>query len=57
MEALVKKLLARRSRIRELIDGFRVSERTPFPNWGKSGEQNLRGGWEDTLNGGTMRMN
>ncbi len=35
MEALVEKLLQRRGRIRELIDGFRRSEREPFPNWGK----------------------
>jgi hypothetical protein len=34
MEALVEKLLARRIRIRDLIDGFRLSDRHPFPNWG-----------------------
>ena len=34
IEALVEKLLARRSRIRECIDAFRVSDRHPFPNWG-----------------------
>ena len=34
MEALVEKLLARRSRIRELIEAFGKSERKPFPNWG-----------------------
>jgi hypothetical protein len=34
MEALVEKLLARRSRIRDLIDAFRLSDRNPFPNWG-----------------------
>lgn len=34
IETLVEKLLVRRSRIRELIDSFRVSDRHPFPNWG-----------------------
>jgi hypothetical protein len=33
MEALVEKLLARRCRIRELIEGFGHSDRSPFPNW------------------------
>jgi hypothetical protein len=36
IEALVEKLLARRSRIRELIDAFRHSDRHPFPHWGTS---------------------
>ncbi len=35
MEALVEKLLARRSRIRELIEGFGNSDRKPFPKWGR----------------------
>jgi hypothetical protein len=34
MEALVERLLARRSRIRELIEAFRNSDRKPFPKWG-----------------------
>lgn len=33
IEALVEKLLARRSRIRELIESFASSDRNPFPNW------------------------
>jgi len=45
MEALVEKLLARRSRIRELIEGFRDSDRRPFPNWGMVGKS-LRENWE-----------
>jgi hypothetical protein len=36
MEALVEKLLARRGRIRELIEAFGNSDRQPFPNWGLS---------------------
>jgi hypothetical protein len=39
MEALVEKLLARRSRIRELIEGFGKSERRPFPEWEGLGEK------------------
>jgi hypothetical protein len=54
MEALVEKLLQRRSRIRELIDGFRVSERAPFPNWGKGADEIWRGSWEEKLDGGRM---
>jgi hypothetical protein len=34
MEALVEKLLARRCRIRELIEAFARSDRNPFPLWG-----------------------
>ena len=36
IEALVEQLINRRERVRELIDGFRESSRSPFPNWGKS---------------------
>lgn len=45
MEALVEKMLVRRSRIRELIEDFGKSDRSPFPKWGtmgKSGEED----WE-----------
>ncbi len=52
MEELVEKLLARRSRVRELIDSFRESSREPFPNW-MVGKGKLRAelfggsGWDD----------
>jgi hypothetical protein len=36
MERLVGRLLKRRARVRELVDGFRLSDREPFPNWGRS---------------------
>jgi hypothetical protein len=36
LEAVVEHLIRRRSRVRELIDGFRESSRVPFPNWGRS---------------------
>jgi hypothetical protein len=39
MEALVEKLLTRRSRIRELIESFGKSERRPFPMWAGMGEK------------------
>ena len=39
MEALVEKLLARRGRIRELIEGFARSDRRPFPFWGNAGAE------------------
>jgi hypothetical protein len=34
IERLMEQLLARRSRVRELIGQFRATERQPFPNWG-----------------------
>jgi len=47
MESLVEKLLARRSRIRELIECFGQSDRKPFPKWvgveKKMGDE----GWKD----------
>jgi hypothetical protein len=54
MEALVEKLLARRSRIRELIEEFRRSDRNPFPLWGTSSTLPAAGiwspvGWGDNL--------
>lgn len=33
LEALLEKLVRRRSRVRELIQSFRVSSRSPFPHW------------------------
>ncbi len=33
LEALVRLLLERRARVRELITAFRTSPRRPFPNW------------------------
>ena len=45
MEALVEKLLARRSRIRELIELFGNSDRRPFPNWGISSEEVSNAAW------------
>jgi hypothetical protein len=48
MEALVEKLLARRSRIRELVEGFGKSDRRPFPKWGgaeKKGAEEWKERW------------
>ena len=36
IERLMEQLLARRARVRELIDSFRDSDRMPFPNWGSA---------------------
>jgi hypothetical protein len=48
MEALVEKLLARRSLIRELIEGFGRSDRKPFPKWGGDSAESENEGWKDT---------
>jgi hypothetical protein len=45
MEALVEKLLARRSRIRELIEDFGKSDRKPFPKWVGMGEEMREEAW------------
>ena len=33
LEQLLKKLLERRARVRELVLSFKNSSRNPFPNW------------------------
>jgi hypothetical protein len=57
MEALVEKLLARRSRIRELIEGFRNSDRKPFPKWGATGEESGEAALRAARWGATMGVN
>lgn len=54
MEALVEKLLARRSRIRELIEAFGNSDRKPFPNWGLAGKETSGAVWNEMRWGSTM---
>jgi hypothetical protein len=56
MEALVEKLLKRRSRIRELIEAFWKSDRRPFPKWGETGGEAeemdwKRGRWGTSIEG------
>jgi hypothetical protein len=46
MEALVEKLLGRRSRIRELIEEFGRSDRKPFPMWGKGEGEVENNSWK-----------
>jgi hypothetical protein len=53
MEALVEKLLARRSRIRELIEMFGKSGRRPFPKW-VEGEKKVESGWKEGRWGPTI---
>jgi hypothetical protein len=53
MEALVEKLLARRSRIRELIEMFGKSDRRPFPKWAGDEEKMVKG-WKDRRWGSTI---
>jgi hypothetical protein len=56
MEALVEKLLARRSRIRELIDDFRRSDRDPFPLWGTSSPSLAPDPWQRTAAPPTINL-
>ena len=42
LEVLLERLLARRARVRELIEAFRESGRRPFPNWGEEAEEGAR---------------
>ncbi len=57
MEALVEKLLARRSRVRELIEAFRDSDRRPFPKWGEAGPEMREEDWKTGRWGDRMRVN
>jgi hypothetical protein len=54
MEALVEKLLSRRSRIRELIEAFASSDRKPFPKWGLATNQNPGDIWNPERWGSTI---
>jgi hypothetical protein len=54
MEALVEKLLARRGRIRELIEAFGNSDRKPFPNWGRAVPQTPERDWNDARWGASI---
>jgi hypothetical protein len=53
METLVEKLLLRRSRIRELIEGFGKSDRRPFPKWGEDGKKGEED-WKDARWGSSI---
>jgi hypothetical protein len=57
METLVNRLLARRGRIRELIEAFGNSERRPFPKWGETGKEGKEEAWKAARWGTTMRVN
>jgi hypothetical protein len=54
MEELVEKLLVRRSRIRELIEGFGKSDRKPFPKWGLLARENSSDTWISERWGSTI---
>jgi len=54
MEALVEKLLARRSKIRDAIEAFGRSDRRPFPKWGEVGGKIEEEGWKETRWGSSM---
>ena len=41
LDMLVEKLVDRRSRVRELINQFRTSDKVPFPNWNKKRSDGL----------------
>jgi hypothetical protein len=57
MEALVEKLLARRGRVRELIEAFRDTDRRPFPKWGEAVEEMREEDWKTGRWGDRMRVN
>ena len=59
LEALLERLLARRTRVRDLIVAFRESGRKPFPNWGREAEKVASRGfagddWADDLGRGVV---
>ena len=57
MEALVEKLLARRGRVRELIEMFGKSDRRPFPKWGEVEGKVVEVGWREGRWGTRMGVN
>ncbi|HKN22053.1 MAG TPA: HipA family kinase [Terracidiphilus sp.] len=57
MEALVEKLLQRRSRIREGIEAFWKSDRRPFPKWGEGGGEGKKEAWKGGRWGDRMSVN
>ncbi len=56
IEHLMEILLKRRSRVRELIGQFRVSNREPFPNWGAVKSIVVPGSFEVRANPGDFVM-
>lgn len=54
LEALVERLLARRSGIRELIEAFGNSDRKPFPKWGAVRGEANETSWQPTQWGATI---
>jgi hypothetical protein len=54
METLVEKLLARRARIRELVEAFGNSDRKPFPKWGAGGGERAEEAWKTMKWGSSM---
>ena len=54
LEKLAEQLIWRRRRIRELIDDFRRSDRNPFPNWGRRGEESSEEMWPGADDGARM---
>ena len=51
LERLLEQLMARRGRVRELIEAFRDSSREPFPKWERKRSVAVNFGLEETLNG------
>jgi hypothetical protein len=56
IERLMEALLQRRSRVRELIDQFRGSNREPFPQWGMANGMMVPRGFEVTSGVGKFVM-
>lgn len=54
LERLVEKLLERRSRIRDMIEDFRNSDRKPFPKWGVTPGEMERISWQPDQWGATI---
>ena len=47
LESLAETLIQRQTKVRELVDSFRESQRAPFPNWGKAKESFLAAQFEE----------
>jgi hypothetical protein len=56
LERLLERLLSRRSRVRELIEGFRDSDRAPFPKWERRTSVGAEYGWKSGHTGVKLVM-
>lgn len=56
LESLLEQMVRRRGRVRDLIAGFRDSDRAPFPKWESRRGVTVESGWRDLQSGAKLVM-